>query len=257
MRGVSLGGAARWLRTFLMDPSDRFLWKVPGVIHVGANTGQERIRYNDRLLAVVWIEANPEAFRQLEANIAPFPAQRALQALLADEPGKRMKLHVSPGDGAASSLFEIKDARRIWPELAYEKTVELASQTLPQLLSQAGINPEDYPALILDTQGSELMILKGAEPIISRFHYIKTEAANFEAYKGCCRADEIRDFLRGHGFVETDCTRFAAADDQHAYFDLVFRRRDFPSWLPCRNPFKGRPSPPAMNSPSCNAHKNH
>ena len=41
-----------------------------------------------------------------------------------------------------------------------------------------------WDALVMDTQEPELLILKGAEPMLSQFKYIKTEAADFESYVG-------------------------------------------------------------------------
>jgi hypothetical protein len=66
-------------------PVDAFLRDVSGVIHVGANTGQERAKYARFHLDLVWIEPIPAVFEQLRFNLAGFPKQRAYQYLLTDE----------------------------------------------------------------------------------------------------------------------------------------------------------------------------
>ena len=56
------------LKSALREDSDRFLKKVKGVIHVGANTGQEMELYAKYKLPVVWIEPIPEVFETLKQN---------------------------------------------------------------------------------------------------------------------------------------------------------------------------------------------
>jgi len=72
-------------RSMLKTDPDRFLQKVSGVIHVGANAGQERELYAKLGLRVIWIEAIPEVFEKLKANVENFPRQRALKCLVTDQ----------------------------------------------------------------------------------------------------------------------------------------------------------------------------
>jgi hypothetical protein len=55
---------------------------------------------------------------------------------------------------------------------------------------------------VLDTQGSELLILKGAEHTLGFIDVITTEVADFESYKDCARLEQIAGFLSSHGFRE-------------------------------------------------------
>lgn len=227
-----LSGGAIWLKAFFGDRSDRFLWKVPGVIHVGANTGQERISYAERLLAVVWIEANPQAFSVLVDNIRDFPRQSALLGLVADRDDVEFEFNISTGSGAASSIHELNEVHRIWPNVAYERKTKLRGTTLPALLQRGGFDHKQYPALVLDTQGSELLVLQGSVHILPDFRYIKTEAADFEAYTGCCKVDEISGFLAGQGFREAERTLFASDGDGRNYYDVLYVNTRFRSFLP-------------------------
>ncbi len=67
----------------------RFLTEAIGVVHVGANTGQERGLYDQYGLNVLWIEPIPELFSVLEANIRMLPRQAARCRLVADKDGGR------------------------------------------------------------------------------------------------------------------------------------------------------------------------
>ena len=203
---------------------DRFLSDVSGVIHVGANTGQERVQYNDLGLRVIWVEPIPEIFAELEKNIEAFPNQRAFQALLTDVEGKEYEFHIASNNGASSSILELKQHRDIWPDVNYTTSVVLKSTTLASLVEKEKLDIADYQALVLDTQGSELLVLQGSAGLLSAFRYVKTEVPDFEAYEGCCQLQDINSFMETHGFKEFSRKQFASRVEGGNYFDIVYRR---------------------------------
>lgn len=210
-------------RLFGPDP-DRFLRDVRGVMHIGASTGQERRRYARRGLDVLWVEPIPEVFAALAANIAAYPRQRALQALVTDRDDVDCAFHVSSNAGESSSILALKAHRDVWPEVTFVRSMALTSVTLPTLLAREGIDPSAYDALVLDTQGSELLVLRGAAPLLSRLRYIKTEVPDFEAYAGCAQVGDIDAFLRPHGYMELSRHQFASRPGVGQYYDIVYRR---------------------------------
>jgi len=195
-----------------------------GVIHVGANSGNERDVYSNNRLDVAWIEPLPDAFAELQRNIEAYPGQRALHGLITDRDGDTVTLHVSNNQGLSSSIFDLALHRDIWPDVQFVTSIAMHSTTLPTALRNAGIDPRGYDALVIDTQGSELLVLEGAEPILSHFSYIKTEAADFEIYKGCCTADQLVAFLEPRGFRLIETHPFARREGGGECFDLVFAR---------------------------------
>lgn len=214
----------RRARTLLRRDPDRFLRRVKGVIHVGANTGQEREQYDRHRLRVLWVEPIPEIFAQLKANLAGFPRQRPVQALVSDRDGAEYEFHVANNGGASSSILDFKLHKDIWPEVAYERTIKLRSTTLPSLLDAERVDAADYGALVMDTQGSELLVLKGAVPILHKIAFIKTEVPDFESYAGCATLNEMDSFLRSHGFREHHRHCFAQRAGGGNYYDVVYRR---------------------------------
>ena len=212
-------------RTVRPTMDTRFLQNVRGVVHVGANTGQERAVYDSFRLPVLWIEPIPEVFATLQRNIAPYADQRAIQALVADTDGREVEFHVASNDGASSSMLAPSQHEELWPKVKFERKLRLTTQTLPSLLQQHGIDIRRYDALIMDTQGSELLVLEGAAPLLQQFAFIKTEAADFESYVGCCRLDELDAFLDAHGFEEHSRVRFPNQQPGKAYYEVVYRRR--------------------------------
>jgi len=203
---------------------DSYLTEISGVIHVGANTGQERNLYAKHGLRVLWIEPIPEVFNQLVSNIQDYENQSAIMALITDCDGKEYEFHISSNEGASSSVFDLNLHKDIWPSVEYVSTLKLKSVTLPALLRINQLDPKKYDALVLDTQGSELLILQGCSEILPNFKYIQMEAADFEAYKDCCQLRDINQYLNLKGFREWGRKKFATHPNKGSYYDIIYRK---------------------------------
>jgi FkbM family methyltransferase len=213
----------RRLKRFFGRNPDRFLHGVSGVIHVGANTGQERDLYKKHRLRVLWIEPIPEVFQTLRSNLTGYPWQRALEYLITDKDGSEYTFRIANNGGLSSSIYDLKWHRDIWPEVKFHKTIALRSTTLKSLVQKEQINLDQYDALILDTQGSELLVLRGADEILDAFAFIKTEVPDFESYSGCCQLGDIDRFLKLHGFKEFSRQKFAERAEGGSYYDIVYK----------------------------------
>jgi hypothetical protein len=172
------------------------------------------------------LERSPQANRKLEENVRFYPKQVAIQALVTDKDGAEYMLHVADNEGASSSIFDFAKHRDIWPDIHYTHDLKITSQTLPSALREASLNPDDYDALVLDTQGSELLALKGAVPLFSGIQYIKTEAADFESYRGATTLAELKLFLGSHGFALVRIDAFAHHPNGGKYYDVLFKKSD-------------------------------
>jgi FkbM family methyltransferase len=82
---------------------DLFLNQATGVIHIGANSGQERKLYARHDLDVLWIEPNPKVFKELQKNIDNLKKQKAFQYLISDDDKDDVDFHISSNDGQSSS----------------------------------------------------------------------------------------------------------------------------------------------------------
>ena len=203
---------------------DRFLEELKGVIHVGANVGQERDIYEHYNLDVIWVEPIPEVYETLKKNLVAYDRQKSYQYLITDKENETYDFHVADNSGLSSSIFDFKDHKDIWPGGGFERTISLKSITLPTFLKKENIDIDKYDALVMDTQGSELLVLKGAEEILGRFRYIKTEVPDFESYEGCCQVDDIQKYLAGLGFREHARNLFATRKGSGNYYDIWYRK---------------------------------
>jgi FkbM family methyltransferase len=198
-----------------------YLKQVRGIIHVGANLGQERELYAKYKLKVLWIEPLPQIFEQLCKNVRPLPDQTAVNRLIADRDNAQYLFHVASNEGASSSILELARHHEIWPDVRYVSKIMLNSITLDSLLKNLG-DGIPYDALVMDTQGSELLVLKGATNSLGQFKFIKTEAADFEAYKDCARVKDLTSYLAQFGFKLIRSDKFAESPKGGRYFDLIF-----------------------------------
>ncbi|MCI0465842.1 MAG: FkbM family methyltransferase [Beijerinckiaceae bacterium] len=203
---------------------DGFLRRCKGVIHAGANAGQERDVYAQHGLPVVWIEALPAVFEELKANIAPYRDQIAIRALLTARDNETHIFRVANNSGQSSSILDLKYHKDIWPEVHFVDRLEMQSVTLPTALSSHNVDISRYDALVMDTQGSELLILQGSGALLEQFNFIKTEAAEFESYENCATAATLSEFLTPKGFRLAGREKFAEHPRLGAYYDLLFER---------------------------------
>ena len=214
----------RPLRGILSKKPDIFLKQVSGVVHVGGNLGQERELYASHGLSVVWIEPIPEVFTQLKSNIRVFVKQQAFQALITDVDGKEYKFNLANNGGQSSSILAFKQHTDICPDVRYTSAMLLKSITLATLFKNEKIDSDKYQALIMDTQGSELLVLRGALPLLEHFQFIKVEVSNFESYEECCQLSDISHFMNEHGYREFSRYKFASREQGGEYFDIVYKR---------------------------------
>ena len=219
-----LKSLVRPIKSYFQRNPDNFLSEISGVIHIGANIGQERYIYDNYGLSVIWIEPIPKIFQELKSNITQFNSQFAFQELITDEDNKEYEFNISNNSGESSSILELRDHKYMWSNIYYCEKMTMQSITLPTLISKVKIDIKDYQALILDTQGSELLILEGCNNIIAKFKYIKLEVADFESYLNCCQLSDVAEYMEKHNFREYSRTKFISNREIGNYFDIIYKK---------------------------------
>jgi len=194
-----------------------------GIIHVGANSGQERFLYDYLRKPILWIEPDNESFRRLRKNIRNMLRQRAILALCWNKDGARVPFHPTSNNGLSSSVYPLARHQDLWPEVKPNGRVMMTTRTLDRILFPQRRKRIPYDTLVLDTQGSELQILRGAGKTLAQVQTIVCEACNFEAYRGGCRAGQIRSFLRRRGWQLFHSLPVWRSGTK-TYFELIFRK---------------------------------
>jgi FkbM family methyltransferase len=187
--------------------------------------GQEAGLYDQLGLRVIWVEPDPEVFRGLKTNISRHSRQEAYMYLLSDRDDASVEFHIANNAGLSSSILDLKLHSEIWPQVKFDRSIRLLTCTLDTMIQRERIRSSKFQALVLDTQGSELLILKGAETLIKGMTFIKVEVADFESYEGCCQLADVEAFLMERGFREYHREIFAERMGGGTYYDVVYKRR--------------------------------
>lgn len=188
--------------------------QLKGVIHVGAHRGEELAEHVALgAKKIVWIEANPEVYPELLVTLEKSSAVENIpfNALCLDVDDKEVEFHLvySPhagyfkGNKGSSSILEpLSWMRNRWLRRRHNRSLKLKTVKLDTLLERNSLVFEDYDLLELDTQGSELLVLKGAEKVLEVVDYISIEVTYKDAlYKDNPLFEEVNRFLEGKGFV--------------------------------------------------------
>ena len=206
----------------------RFLNKNKGVIHIGANTGQEAEVYRDIGISVIWVEAIPKLAEACENSLkGNFKNQRVINYLVLDKDDELHDFNIASNNGLSSSILQLQDHKLTHPKIFYTHQVQLKSKTLDSIIKKEGIDSSYYATLVMDTQGSELSILQGAAGYLRTCESIILETPNFEAYKNCPTVKDFDEFLSIRGFKKENQHKINTWEGGREYYDIFYKRQTF------------------------------
>lgn len=175
------------------------------IVDVGAHMGESIDRFNFlfRTPMIYAFEANPSLSKKLlkkfrESNVKIFSIG------LGDVPELKV-FNIHKSSSGSSSFLEVNPddkfaARRGISESNTEKTV-IKVETLDGLCSEGRI-PEQIDFLKIDTQGTELNVLRGASHLLKNSHikFIELEIIISSVYINQEKWSSTIDYLLGHGY---------------------------------------------------------
>ena len=142
----------------------------------------------------IGFEPDPEECRNLNAGDQGtfFPT------LIADQPGHQT-LHLYRDRGISSVLNLSERYQRLWiGEMPVDATYESVAITIDGFLSEHFELSPDF--LKLDTQGSELAILRGAKDALRRIGLVEVEVEFVEMYEGQPLFVDVVQLMTNEGF---------------------------------------------------------
>lgn len=199
--------------------------KVDGVLHLGANLGQEAEAYAAQGISrVIWVEAIPDIYAQLVRKIARFPGSIALRACLSDTDGDQVTFNVANNEGQSSSMLKFGTHAQAHPSVKFTSKVSFYTVRLDTLLKQNGLSLGPGWFLNIDVQGAELLVLKGMGRQLTQFDHVYIEVNTDHLYQGCPLIGEIDTYLADFDFVrkETKMT-------PQRWGDAYYRRNTLPA----------------------------
>jgi FkbM family methyltransferase len=189
------------------------------LVHVGAHLGQERNRYEALgYRRVLWVEGSQAVHQRLAESLSRHMGERTARglptaehlsvcALLTDREGDEAALREFSNDGMSSSIFAATDTLKArWPDL--QETGQLQhtrTRTLDGLLSDQDFGRVD--TLVVDVQGAELLVLKGAGQTLAQVKAVVSEVSTQPLYSGGVLYAELAAFLQARGFVPMSVPR--------------------------------------------------
>jgi FkbM family methyltransferase len=183
---------------FVAKIENEFIRNSRGVLHIGAHLGQEGERYFQSSAKVIWVEAIPDVYQQLVNNISRFPNQIAICALLGDQNDVKVDFNLASNDLASSSVFEF-GSELGFKRIHMQSKISLRMMRLDSLYTVETI--ADYEHWVLDVQGAELLVLRGAGNLLRTCKSLLIEISTREVYEGGASWAEIEYFLSQFGLM--------------------------------------------------------
>lgn len=187
----------------ILDPAtirDRYGVALARLAHVGANDGQEVETYlaaGARELFLFEPLAGP--FARLEARCDALGGAarfHLFRTALGEAPGEAA-MHVAGGEAAASSLLRPAMTRRDRSRLGFSDRTETVPvrrlDAIPELA-------EGVDLLVIDVQGFELAVLRGAGALLERIPLVICELNREPSYEGSATVADIDAFMAARGF---------------------------------------------------------
>jgi FkbM family methyltransferase len=122
--------------------------------------------------------------------------------------------------GMSNSFLRPKEHLIEYPAIIFESTtIAVEMVRLDDFAFEGSFN-----MIVLDTQGYELEVLKGAEQFLAGVDYIISEINASELYEGCAQVDNLDAFLAERNFRRME-TRWT-----HKHWGDAFYLRDEIAW---------------------------
>lgn len=175
--------------------------KPKGVLHVGANVGEEAPVYDELgIKNVQWVEANPYICEKLRSNVEPL-GHKWYNFAASDENGN-VVLHESNNGSQSSSILELGTHKTAHPEVHYLRDIPVQMCRIDNFFTSYTLTDLDF--LNMDIQGAELKALRGMGNLLHQFKWAYLEVNKEELYKGCALVEDIDMYLLGFGFIRAE-----------------------------------------------------
>lgn len=204
--------------------------QIKGVIHVGAHFGQEYPIYKELGIdSIIFIEPCQKAFTVLKDLFTDTPGVSLLNYACGAIKGDAIMNVEQANQGMSNSLLAPAKHLEQYPSIQFTDKEQVRVITLDELLQMRDQILRDFDTpvikanlLIMDVQGYELEVLKGAPETLQHIDYIYTEINRDEVYEGCAKVWEMDAFLK-------DFTRVETSWAGGAWGDAIYRRNTLPN----------------------------
>lgn len=188
---------------------------IRGIIQVGSHWAEEYECFKDEgINFFVFIEPCKAAFEVIRKKIEPINLDKTnstfiscFNRAISNYEGTAIMNIETKNNGQSNSLLKPKKHLESYPDIVFNGEEEVKVSTLDSLDFDI-FGRGQTNMLVMDTQGTELSVLKGGIETLQFIDYIYTEINTDDVYENCCRVEEMDEFLILFGFkrVETKMT---------------------------------------------------
>lgn len=174
--------------------------KTDGVIAVGAHFGEEHPDYVAAgIKRFVYIEPCAAAFNVLKNKFAAHHHIQLFNCACGEVECEQVMYTGSQNEGQSNSLLKMDKHLQIHPGITLPNTELVTVKRLDSL----GLAHKGYQLLVMDCQGFEGRVLKGASETLKQINFIYTEVNKDFVYENCTLVGELDELLNEFDRVET------------------------------------------------------
>jgi FkbM family methyltransferase len=174
--------------------------QIRGCVHVGGHFGQEYMTYKVLgIRHIVFIEPCANAFNALVASFEECEDVKLFNCACGAEEGTATMYTETANTGMSNSLLKPMKHLEQYPSIQFTGTEDVEVKTLDSL----DFDKRKYNMLVMDVQGFEHMVLKGATETLKHIDYVYCEVNRAEVYEGCAKVWNLDVMLKDFTRVDT------------------------------------------------------
>jgi FkbM family methyltransferase len=174
-----------------------FNLKINGVLHIGANDGDEfNDYYNAGIKNMIFFEPLKDVYNKLIQNIIMTDNIKSYNIALGNMTGEIDMYVETFNKGMSSSILKPELHLTQYPHIKFDnkETVKIDK------LDNIDFDRTLFNMINIDVQGYEIEVFNGAIKTLETINIVYTEVNRDEVYKNCCRVEEVDEFLKKFGF---------------------------------------------------------
>lgn len=167
----------------------------------------------------IFIEPLPQPFKLLAEVCRRIPDFVAVNTLCSDKTGEAVDFFVASNGGQSSSTLKPLNHLSEFAHVKFDQTIQLVSNRLDDVIEFVKTHGhakacEPIDLIYMDTQGSELKVLKGATRTLAAARYVITEVTRNQLYEGAPTLADLTAYLAEHDFAlnNVNFNRYQCAD---------------------------------------------
>lgn len=173
--------------------------KIKGILHIGGHYGQEYLLYKSKNIQnIMFFEPVPSNFAILKERLE---GKAILVNKAVGAESRKIEMFIETANRSMScSILQPKLHLEEYPKIIFTSKIEVDMIKLDEIY----IDKKKYNMLVVDVQGYELEVFKGAKILLKNIDYIVTEVNRKELYTNNPLIEDIDIFLGQHKFLRTD-----------------------------------------------------